>query len=319
MTGQQIAVFNAPLAVLAGALVVTGSIALGAGLCRRWLPVNRSPRVRTPLGHRSKSAWASLTRRPPGPAGRRRDLLLAGSLVLGFLIAVWSGWFLAVVLVPLLAVGLPYLLVIPQARDVLVLEALDRWVRSLVATLSTGRSVIESIRLSRRTAPAVIATEVGSLVARLDSRWSTRQALQRFADDLDSPDADPIVAALMLAADRGAVGASVTLNELAESIQEQLKGRRLIETERARPYTVVRQVTVITLVTLIAVFVLSPGFFAAYRSPIGQVVLAVLLVCYLGSLILLRRRARQLPRARILVSLPSNSNRVAAQPSRGPS
>ena len=207
----------------------------------------------------------------------------------------------AIVVAPLLALGLPYLLRIPAARDVQLLEALDRWVRGLAATLSTGRSVTDSIRMSRRTAPPVIANEVGMLTSRLDNRWDTHEALQRFADDLDSADADPVVAALILAADRGAVGASTTLRELAESIQDQLRGRRLIETERSKPYVVVRQVTVITMITLIGVFALSPGFFAAYRTPVGQVVLSVLIVCYIASLILLRRRAKQPPRDRILI------------------
>ena len=147
----------------------------------------------------------------------------------------------------------------------------------------------------------MIAHEVTTLVNRLDNRWDTDEALRRFADDLDSADADPVVAALLLAAERGAVGASTTLRELAESIQDQLKGRRLIETERSKPYVVVRQVTVITMVTLIGVFLMSPGFFAAYRTPLGQVVLSVLIVAYVGSLVLLRRRAKQVPRERILV------------------
>ena len=46
---------------------------------------------------------------------------------------------------------------------------------------------------------------------------------------------------------------------------------------------------------------MSPSFFAAYRTPVGQVVLSVLIVCYIGSLVLLRRRAKQPPRDRILI------------------
>ena len=57
----------------------------------------------------------------------------------------------------------------------------------------------------------------------------------------------------------------------------------------------------ITLITLVAVFVMSPSFFAAYRTPVGQVVLSVLIVCYIGSLVLLRRRAKQPPRDRVLI------------------
>lgn len=284
-----------PIAAVAGLLLVGGMVLVIAGATRREVP---PVRIRRSDG---RSAWVRLTRRPPGPRGRRRDLLLAGSVLGGFVVAAVSGWVVAVVVAPLLALGLPYLLSLPQARDIMLLEALDRWVRGLAATLSTGRSVTDSIRLSRRTAPPMIAEEVGRLVSRLDNRWNTHEALQRFADDLDSADADPVVAALMLASDRGAVGASTTLRELAESLQDQLKGRRLIETERNKPYVVVRQVTVITLVTLVGVFVLSPGFFAAYRTPVGQVVLSVLIIAYLGSLVLLRRRAKQEPRDRILV------------------
>jgi len=286
---------TAEIGAVAGLLLVGGVVLLVAGALRVWTP--QPARRRTD----ERSTWARLTRRPTGPRGRRRDLVLLGSTLLGLVVAAASGWVVAVVVAPLLALGLPYLLRLPSARDVQLLEALDRWVRGLAATLSTGRSVTDSIRMSRQTAPPVIANEVGMLVSRLDNRWNTHEALQRFADDLDSADADPVVAALILAADRGAVGASTTLGELAESIQDQLRGRRLIETERNKPYVVVRQVTVITMITLIGIFALSPGFFAAYRTPVGQVVLSVLIVCYIASLVLLRRRAKQSPRDRVLI------------------
>ena len=286
---------NALVAVLAGVLVAAGVVGVVAGLRRR------PPRVRRARTGTSRARWARLTRRPPGRAGRRRDLLVLGSLTGGLVLAATTGWLAAVVVVPGLVLALPYLLRAPRPRDVALLEAMDRWVRTLASTLSTGRSVTDAIRVSRRTAPPVIAGEVEVLVLRLNSRWETRTALQRFADALDSPDTDAVVAALMLAADRGAAGAAATLNALAESIQAQLRARRVIEVERSKPYVVVRQVTVITLVTLGAMFLLRPEFFAGYRTPVGQVVLAVLVSVYLGSLLLMRRKARQPERARILV------------------
>ena len=286
---------NALVAALGGLLVSAGLVALVAGLRRR-------PARSRPTGSSSLSAaWTRMTRRPPGRAGRRRDLLVVGSLLGGFALAALSGWLAAVVVVPGLVLALPYLLRAPRPRDVALLEAMDRWVRTLASTLATGRSVTDAIRVSRRTAPATIADEVELLVLRLNSRWETRRALQRFADALDSPDTDAVVAALMLAADRGAAGASATLHALAESIQAQLRARRVIEVERSKPYVVVRQVTVITLVTLGGMFLLRPEFFAGYRTPVGQVVLAVLVSIYLGSLLLMRRKARQPERARILV------------------
>jgi Flp pilus assembly protein TadB len=213
----------------------------------------------------------------------------------------FTGWLILIVILPALALGLPYLLILPKQRDIELLEALDRWVRSLAATLATGKSITDAIRISRRTAPPLIANEISLLVARLNNRWETRDALMRFADAIDSADADGVVAALILASSRGANGASVTLQALADSIQAQLKGRRAVEVERSKPYVVVRQVTIISLSTLVLVFAASPAFFAPYRTPLGQALLSVLLISYVGSLLLMRRKAQQPTRPRILI------------------
>ncbi len=282
-------------AATAGMLIVAGLLGIGRGLHRT------EPRPQARPAESLAGWWAGLTRRPAGPRGRRRDLVLLGSVLTGFLIAAISGWLVAILITPVLALGLPYLLVVPKPRDVQLLEALDRWVRSLTATLATGKSITDAIRVSRRTAPPLIAEEISTLVVRLNNRWDTRDALRRFADDIDSPDADGVIAALLLAANRGANGASVTLQALADSLQSSLKSRRVIEIERAKPYVVVRQVTIISLVTFGGVSLMSPSFFQPYRTPLGQLILAVLLALYLGSLILMRRKAQQRPRPRILL------------------
>ena len=282
------------LAVTAGLLIIGGLLGIGSGLGRR-------PRA---AGRRTESVaelWARVSRRPTGSRGRRRDVILLLSVITGCAAAMLTGWLILIVVLPLLALGLPYLLILPKPRDIELLEALDRWVRSLAATLATGKSITDAIRISRRTAPPLLADEISLLVTRLNNRWETRDALMRFADAIDSPDADGVVAALILASSRGANGASVTLQALADSIQTQLKGRRAIEVERSKPYVVVRQVTVISLSTLALVFAFSPSFFAPYRTPLGQVLLSVLLIIYIASLLLMRRKARQPDRPRILI------------------
>jgi Flp pilus assembly protein TadB len=285
------------VAALAGLLLVGGLWALVSGLQRR-VP-RAGVRTRQPLA----ASWARWTRRPTGARGRRRDVVLAVSLLTGVAVAASSGWLIALVVIPALALGLPYLLTMPTPRDVALLEALDRWVRSLSATLATGRSITDALRISRRTAPPMLAEEVATLVARLNNRWDTREALMRMADALDSPDADGVLAALILASNRGTNGASVTLQALADSLQATLQGRRAIEVERSKPYVVVRQVTVISLGTLLVAFAVSPEFFAPYRTPVGQLVLSILLTAYVGSLLLMRRKAQQRERPRILVGV----------------
>jgi Flp pilus assembly protein TadB len=229
---------------------------------------------------------------------------LVGAVLAGVVVAALTGWVVAVLLLPLLVVVLPVILSAPKQREAELLEALDRWVRTLVATLPTGRSIPDAIRLSRRTAPALLAEPLSLLIARLNGRWPTREALVGFADDLDSPDADGVVAALILAANRGSTGATSTLSELAESIQAQLRGRREVETERAKPYVVVRQVTVITLVTAAVVALLGREFFAPYGTPTGQLLLSALVGAYFTSLVVMRHRARTVRRDRILVGMP---------------
>jgi hypothetical protein len=55
--------------------------------------------------------------------------------------------------------------------------------------LATGKSITDAIRISRRTAPPLLADEINLLVTELNNRWETRDALMRFADAIDSPDA----------------------------------------------------------------------------------------------------------------------------------
>lgn len=290
---------NAVIAAWSGLLLVGGVIAVLVGLRRRPdLPVTRR-RAREPLSR----VWARVTRRPPGRAGRRRDAILLAAALIGFVLAAASGWLVLIVVLPAAAWVLPLILTPPKDRDVALLEALDRWVRNLSASLPTGRSIPDAIRLSGRTAPEPIAEPLGGLITRLNNRWDSRDALMRFADDLDSPDADTVIAALILAANRGANGAALTLGELADSIQAQLRGRREIETERAKPYVVVRQVTVITAITLGAAFLFARTFFEPYGTPLGQVILAALIALYLGSLLLMRRRAQPQKRQRILLGV----------------
>jgi tight adherence protein B len=283
------------LAITAGLLIISGLLGIVVGLQRQ------TPRTATRRIESAGELWAHVTRRPAGRRGRRRDVILLLSVIVGCVLAVLTGWLILIVVIPALVIGLPYLLILPKARDVELLEALDRWVRSLAATLATGTSITDAIRVSRRTAPPLLADEISLLVTRLNNRWETRDALMRFADAVDSPDGDAVIAALILASNRGANGASITLNALADSIQAQLKGRRAIEVERSKPYVVVRQVTVISLSTLVLMFLLSPDFFAPYRTPLGQILLSLLLIAYLASLILMRRKAHQSDRPRILL------------------
>lgn len=244
--------------------------------------------------------WEQLSRRPQGAKGRRRDIGLLASIVAGFVVMALSGWVLAIVIIPLLLVGFPALLSEPDNADIELLEGLDRWVRSMIATIPTGQSVLQAVRTTQRTAPESLAPHLSVLVSRLDARWSTREAMLGLADDLHSPDSDAVVAALLLAAERGGTGATATLTALSDSIQSRLKALREIEAERSKPRIVVRQITIITVVMMVGSFAFGREFFAPYATPVGQLILGGLLAVYVSSLLMLRRMTTPIKRARIL-------------------
>jgi len=215
--------------------------------------------------------------------------------------ATWyTGWPLLLVVGPVAFLGLPRLLGEPPRTEIELLQALDRWVRAVAATMASGKSIIDSLRLSVRHAPDRLQGPLVLLVRRLDDRWTPTQALRALADDLDNPDADAVVASLILATDRGGNGASTTLNALADSIQDRLSALREIDAERSKPRVVVRQVTMITTGVLVAAMVFSREFFEPFSTPVGQVILALLIVGYVGSLAMLRRMTLPRRRERIL-------------------
>lgn len=276
------------VAALCGILVAGGATAVAVG----WLDQSQRP-ARSPVRHWQDLGWVRRF-------GTRRIATAAGWMLAGVVAAAVTGWALLAVLGPALGIAVPYLLGKPAERELDLLQALDRWVRSLAAILPTGRSIGDAIRVSTRQAPELLAEPLTLLVRRMDDRWTLQLALYAMADDLDSADADAVLAALALAAERGGTGAQATLTALADAIQERLRALREIETERAKPRVVVRQVTAITLVVLAGALVFGGTFFEPYRTPAGQVILSVLLAIYLGSLLLLRRMGLPRPRQRIL-------------------
>jgi len=282
---------NGVIAALLGVMVTGGGALLVWGL----RPIHiQSTKLSTGL-------WTTVEKRLVHIPRRLRWRFIVG-LVLGTAMALLTGWVVLVAGVPILVVALPELLADETDRDLQLLAGLERWVRLLSGSASTGKSVLDAIRTTRHQAPEVLHDPLEALVNRLDSRWSARDAFQAFADDLDSPDADQIVAALILAAELGGTGATTTLVCLAESMQQRLRAHREIATERAKPRIVVRQVSTIIGIMLVLAGCMGQMFFRPYSSSLGQILLGVYVLAYLGSLWVLHRRSRPRARDRILVS-----------------
>lgn len=279
------------VAPLVGMLVVVGVVAIVLG----FRPGPEGEPVSTLTW---SQRWARLTRRPPGAAGRRQDMFLLLGLVIGIVGFLLTRWVAVIVLVPLGMVILPKLLGRAAPTDLPLLTALDRWVRTISATMSGGTDVVDTIRRNQASTPPLIADDVAALIDRFNSGWPTAAAFHRFADDLDNPEADAVVASLAMAANHS-TGVTDNLNAIAESIHDRIRAMRMVETERARPRQTVRIVTIITLVMIVAAGVLGGGYFDALTSPVGQLIVAGLAIGYVSSLLIMYRSTVPRRRERI--------------------
>lgn len=272
------------LVAFAGALISAGTIVLGLGLLAR--PV-------APAG--------------PSRAGPRRlrvsqrtRVLLGVGVGVGGLLAVATGWVIALVIAPLALAGVPVLLAAPPARrEVERLEAMEEWVRTVSGTLGAGVGLEQALLRSLRSTPEPIRPEVTRLAGRLRARWATEDALRAFADDLDDPTGDLIAANLTLGARRRGGGLATVLGALAQSVGEDVRARREIESDRAKPRANARLITGITLAVL-AFLSLSGDYIAPYGTTVGQVVLGTYLALYVGMLIWLRQMAQGKPMPRFI-------------------
>jgi tight adherence protein B len=157
----------------------------------------------------------------------------------------------------------------------------------------------EALVATLRSAPDPIRPEVTRLVARLKARWSTEQALRMFADDLDDATGDLVAANLILAARRRGAGVASVLEGLAESVAADVRARRAIEADRAKPRATAHWVTLITIGVL-AVLGLTGSYITPYSTPLGQMILVLLLGAYVATLVWMRRMAAGKPLPRFI-------------------
>ncbi|MFT4083930.1 MAG: type II secretion system F family protein [Nocardioides sp.] len=273
---------------IAGALVVGGLIALGLGL-------RPSPVIQRP----------ARPRRLPKLSAQARRLLLAGVAV-GMVAFLITGWVLALLVVPIAFVGLPLLLSSSSAAQRIArLEAMEEWTRSLSGVLTVGVGLEQALVATLRSTPAAIAPEVTRLVARLRARWVTEDALRAFADELNDATGDLVAANLILGARRRGAGLSSVLEGLAESVAADVRSRRQVEADRAKPRSTARWVTLISVGVLV-ILAVSGTYVKPYQSPLGQVVLVGLLAAYVATLVWMKRMAIGRAMPRFLAPVPGS-------------
>ena len=87
------------LAITAGLLISGGLLGIVCGLQQQ------TPRTASRRSESASQLWARVTRRPAGRRGRRRDVILLLSVIIGCVLAVLTGWLILIVVIPALAIG----------------------------------------------------------------------------------------------------------------------------------------------------------------------------------------------------------------------
>ncbi|MEV6286371.1 type II secretion system F family protein [Kribbella sp. NPDC051770] len=266
------------IALLCGAIVGGGILLLIIAL-RGTLPREETP---------------SLFKRSRSADNRRQLTRLGAGVVVGLLVLVVTRWLVLAVALGLLAAMADRFFggTGEERRAIERLEALATWTEALRDTIAGAVGLEQAIPATAVNAAPAIKPGLNLLVDRLRIREPLPSALMRFADDLDDPSADLIVAALVLNARLRGPGLREVLTALADSAREELDVRRKVAAERRSTRRSVQVVVAITLVVAAALVLFNPEYVEPYTSFIGQFVLFLVIALYAVGLVWLRKLAK---------------------------
>jgi Flp pilus assembly protein TadB len=245
-------------------------------------------------------ALRGLPPRPPGRPPSRlerqlRDLLGprgAIALIAGVAVLLATRWVVGGIGVALLVLGWRSLGgAAGERRAMARLEALATWTESLRDTIAGAVGLEQAIPASSRVASPLLAEPLARLVDRLHTRVPMPEALHRFADDLDDPGADLIIAALIINARLRGPGLRDLLGALAASAREELDMRRKVNAERRSTRRSAQIVTGISVGLALGLALFNQGYVKGYDSVLGQVVLVVVVGLYGAGFVWMRRLA----------------------------
>ncbi len=263
---------NGFLVMLIGALFGFGLLIVAAGL-----------RGRAMFG------LAAGGRKLPLPTDR---FILRLALAVGFVIgaAVITGWVVGAIIAGVVGFTLPSGSGAKgrHHREIARLEAIASWTEQLRDTLAAANGLEHAIAASAKVAPADIAGAVDRLAARTEYE-PLSDALLPFADDLDHPLGDFVVAALRIAAEREARELGALLSQLAECARDESKMRMRVWVGRARTRTTVRVIGYVILASVGFLFLSDREYLSAYDSMSGQIALLIIALVFAGSLLAMER------------------------------
>lgn len=176
-------------------------------------------------------------------------------------------------------------------RELERVEALASWTEQLRDTLAAANGLEHAIGASAAVAPQALAEPVARLAARVEYE-PLPIALRRFADDVDHPLADFVVAALVVASEKEARELGTLLGHLAECARDDARMRTRIWVGRARSRTAVRIIVGVVAAFVAGLLVMDREYLTAYDSAEGQIALAVIFGLFAAAFVAMERMGR---------------------------
>lgn len=268
-------------------------LALGAALLLLIAAIaGWTPRRRTTRKSSTSMLW--------GTAARKRALFAAA---VGVVVLVVSRWPVAA------GAGAALIYLWPTmfgggreaARQMTQLEALATWTESLRDSIAGSVGLEDAIRHSLTAAPQTLQPPLSRLVSRMRVQISLPEALAAFAEEFKNSSAEMVIAVLILNSRLRGPGLVATLTELATTAREEIDMQRRIEENRKSLRRTAMIIVVTTAIFAGGMVLFSRDYVAPYNTPLGQVVLLIVLGVLGGGLMLIRSASTVKPPERFLV------------------
>lgn len=175
--------------------------------------------------------------------------------------------------------------------ELALVEAIAAWTEQIRDTLAAANGLEHALGATATLAPAPIAGAVERLAARVDYE-PLPDALRRFADDVNHPMADFVVAALVIAAEKEARDLGALLGHLAESARDEARMRTRVWVGRARSRSAVRIIVAVVVTFVVGLLLFNRVYLQPYDSAAGQVVLLMILATFAASFVMMSRMGR---------------------------
>jgi hypothetical protein len=269
------------------------TLAMGAGLGLGVLLVLAGVAGRQALPEPGAGGWGAQGGRRPG------RLLLTIGIAAGAAVSAYvlTGWVAAGLLAAAAAWAAPHAFGGRRRHEAELakVEAIASWAEMLRDTMAAASGLEQAIAASAAVAPTPLAPAVNRLAARLE-HVRLAGALRAFADEVDHPAADFVVAGLITAAEGRARELGPLLTQLAECARAEAQLRSRVWAGRARTRTSVRVISGSVALFALGLVLFDRSYLGPYASGGGQFALLAVGGVFAGSVVAMDRMGRiQLP------------------------